>query len=832
MMVKRKALRMAVALRSWAALLCVFGWSPAQAVSFCASDVSTFKNALTLGSIQAQPYTIKLVQGTYAMDASLVYEFSAPTTIEGGYTANCAARVADPAANTVVDIGLGHTFDFRQLSGSPIAAINVDGLTFRNSNSGMFFRAGGSGVFSNDEGSVSLSRVRFTQISVTSQAYDPVGVLAYDGSVNLENVLVDHVGTTATCAVHLESANGASVTVNHVTADLAGGDDFCFADGGARAEMFIYNSILWNSDGGTSIFRGDSSASSTVAFFNDVFKGQSISGTPIFQAQINAAPGWINPAAGNYRLLTNPLSPAINSGTPLIFGGEPATDLEGHLRVTGSAPDRGAYESAFSDQSVLTVTNTLDSGAGSLRQAMLDANSSPSIAKSIQFNIRDGSAVPICPAVIALDTTLPEVSAPMSIDGYTQPLSSKNTDAAAFNATLCVMVKPAAGTLTTAFHVLADAASNVSLTLRGLGLGGFGQPVVILGGTGHVIAGNQFGGTANGVALPGAGLQAISIGVNASGSLIVGGTNIADRNVIVASLGNGINIQGGVVSTIDKCQIVNNLIGLGPDGHTVVANEFGINDAGDGCAIVRNRVAGNTLYNIWLNGGSGNVVQQNQVGITTQNIGVLNNAIGVLVTGTGNIIGAGDSGGALTANTVRFMTGGGVVIKGDAATGNSVNANLIYDNGATGNGMDIDLLPTAGVVGPTANDAGDADVGPNGLQNFPIGTQLVYTASGSIDRPATVSGVLDTLPGVHRIDAYFSSSANPSTQRGHAQVFLGRTTVNVIGGPLPFSLPILVPNQLAGGVISFTATDAAGNTSEIGTALSSADQSVFADGFE
>lgn len=41
------------------------------------------------------------------------------------------------------------------------------------------------------------------------------------------------------------------------------------------------------------------------------------------------------------------------------------------------------------------------------------------------------------------------------------------------------------------------------------------------------------------------------------------------------------------------------------------------------------------------------------------------------------------------------MGAGGVVIKGTPAIGNSVNANLIYDNGPSGEGegegMDIDL---------------------------------------------------------------------------------------------------------------------------------------------
>ena len=832
MTVNRNSSRCTLALRLSALLFGLLALSPAQALTVCASSVAVLDSALSLGTIQNQAYTIKIVQGTYLMDADLIYTFSAPTTIEGGYTANCAARVVD-AVNTVINIGQNHSFDFRQNSASPQAQINVDGLTLANSNRGLFFKAGAFGTFSNDEGSVTLSRVHFTQMTSDS---DVLLVRAYNGSVNLENVLFDHISTSATCVVSIDSIGRAPVTINHMTADFAGGNDLCMTDDHSQTAMFVYNSILWNSDGGNSIFRGGFNADTTVAFFNDIFHGQAIPGTPIFQDPIHTDPRWIDPANGNYRLQTNPLSPGINTGTSLIFGGEPATDIEGHPRIVGSLPDRGAYESAFSDLSVLTVTNRLDSGAGSLRQAILNANSSPSIAKSIKFDIRGAGNVPICPAVIALNSALPSVASTMLIDGYTQPLSTKNTHAAAFNANLCMFLKPAAGTLSTAFRVLSSAGAATSLTLRGFGIGGFGQPVQILGGVGHVITGNQFGGVANGVDLPGAALSAITIGLNAGGSLIVGGLNNADRNVIGGAGFNGIDVQSGVQSSIDRCQIVNNLIGLAADGHTALANNFGINVSGSGCGITRNRIAGNTIHNLWINAGSGNVVQQNQIGITTQGSGFLNSAIGILVTGDGNTIGAGGNGGAITANTIRFMGGGGVVIKGTPAIGNSVNANLIYDNGPSGEGegMDIDLQPTNVAAGPTANDPGDSDGGPNFQQNFPVAKGLSYTGPGTgpgnLDRPANLTVTLDTQPGVHRVDVYFSSSANAASRRGHAEVFLGHSTVTVSSGPVTFSMPIVVPNQLPGGVISLTTTDALGNTSEVGTGLPI--DAIFVDGFD
>src|SRR5262249_30566453 len=60
-----------------------------------------------------------------------------------------------------------------------------------------------------------------------------------------------------------------------------------------------------------------------------------------------------------------------------------------------------------------TVTNTNDSGAGSLRQAILDANAAA--GGTVAFNI------PTTPRTIVLSTSLPLAEAAVIIDGTTQP---------------------------------------------------------------------------------------------------------------------------------------------------------------------------------------------------------------------------------------------------------------------------------------------------------------------------------------------------------------------------------------------------------------------------
>ena len=69
-----------------------------------------------------------------------------------------------------------------------------------------------------------------------------------------------------------------------------------------------------------------------------------------------------------------------------------------------------------------TVTSTADSGAGTLRQAILDANANPG-ADTIAFNIVGSGVHTIAPA-----SACRRSRDPVTIDGYTQPGSSANTN--------------------------------------------------------------------------------------------------------------------------------------------------------------------------------------------------------------------------------------------------------------------------------------------------------------------------------------------------------------------------------------------------------------------
>ena len=826
------------------ALLAVSSCAHAD-LSVCVTSTPLLITELAIAQITQQGMTLQLEQHYYQLDGQTALDnyFSAPTHILGGYVpnTNCTQRSVDPA-NTTIDFGTSaNLVSMTQDAADPSALIEIDGVTLRNAN-GLAVTAGKfHSIVNDDSGSI-----RVTRSVISTMHNGNVGVSVTGGGVTLENVQFDHVAAGfKNCAVDIGLVADSSLVAQNVTADLPQSGDFCLESDSiesGHAVAYVFNSIVWGSDGGIPGIRSVNYDGHPfdIGLDHDLFHTFVGDGVATIQAQINADPKWANAAAGDYRLQS--ASPAINSGTPTVYGGLPATDIEGQPRLIGSAPDRGVYESTFNGP-YITVTNANDSGAGSLRQAIHDANFAKA-SRGIVFNIPGA-----CPHVIALTTVLEPIQYPLNIDGYSQPGSARNDDPDAFNATLCVLIKSAATPLAYAFRVsVGDAVGQ--LYLHGFGIGGFAVPVILLDGNNHLITGNQFGGAVAGHSLPGAGLNAITIGVNATASLIVGGSASADRNVIGGAGFDGINIQAGVNSTPDRCQIVNNLIGLAPDGLTETPNFYGVVLSGNGCLMLGNRIAGNTSDAVLIQ-GDGHVIQRNIIGVDIGGGSAANNGAGIRISiGNDNTIGT-DAGsglnGTLLANTIRYQAQGGVLFGASAGTGNSVRSNLIYDNGAVvfdssiGDGFDLDL----GADGLSANHVGSAS-GPNNLQNFPVISKIYwngYTAppANSTDIAAIVGGQLDSPPGTYKVDVYYSPRCDNGgihvLGRGHAAAYLGNVSVTIPAGATStsFSKSVTVPSNAANSVLSLTATDAGGSTSEIGSCafLSTArDDGIFKDSFD
>src|SRR5262249_16347610 len=104
------------------------------------------------------------------------------------------------------------------------------------------------------------------------------------------------------------------------------------------------------------------------------------------------------------------------------------------------------------------------------------------------------------------------------------------------------------------------------------------------------------------------------------------------------------------------------------------------------------------------------------------------------------------------------------------------------------------------------NHAGTAS-GPNNLQNFPV------LAAAEAGATTSVRGTLNSRPGTtFTLDFYASPAADPSGY-GEGQRYLGSATVNTDAAGTAALVAALAATS-PGEVISATATDPQGNTSE------------------
>src|SRR5262249_47859078 len=132
--------------------------------------------------------------------------------------------------------------------------------------------------------------------------------------------------------------------------------------------------------------------------------------------------------------------------------------------------------------------------------------------------------------------------------------------------------------------------------------------------------------------------------------------------------------------------------------------------------------------------------------------------------------------------------------------------NSIHSNGGVG----IDLQND----GPNFNDAGDADDGPNHIQNFPVLKAVTILApQGTGTR---IQGKLDTTPSTTFDLDFYANAACSNFPREflEGETYLGSSQVTTDGAGHA-DIDVTLPGTIEPGQkISATATDPAGNTSE------------------
>jgi hypothetical protein len=345
---------------------------------------------------------------------------------------------------------------------------------------------------------------------------------------------------------------------------------------------------------------------------------------------------------------------------------------------------------------IFVVTNTADSGGGSLRQAILDANANGTGLDTIEFNMDGGSP----PFTIAPQAALPTITSRIMIDGFTQPGAEPGNPP---------MIE------LTGSGIDGGGVSGLTIagdgsTVRGLAINGFSGPGITVLSSGSSIRGNYIGTDLTGqVAIPNG--QGVLVGSTATGTTI-GGDTLEDRNVIGGNSEFGILIEGS--GNIVRGNVIGRF-GPQPIG---VAN--GNPDNPNSAAVMLQEGASNNYI-----GGFP------FLRLSVPNFIALNNGRGIVLSnGAPSGPGAAGTGNAIGLNVMVGNTGLGIDLGGDGVTPN--------DGGDADTGPnDFQNVPTVAA----AVDDGENTVVSGRLSSLPATRfQISVYASSTCDPSGSGEG--------------------------------------------------------------------------------------------
>lgn len=256
--------------------------------------------------------------------------------------------------------------------------------------------------------------------------------------------------------------------------------------------------------------------------------------------------------------------------------------------------------------------------------------------------------------------------------------------------------------------------------------------------------------------------------------VIAGGDGSELRGLAIVGF-SGAGESGVQINGADGVVVAGNHLGMRPDGTTAGANHEGIVLSGGSDAprvggllpADRNLIAGNNVWGLIANGATDASILGNVFGVDTAGVTVSGTAVHVNVSGTSTATIGGTTSSA--GNLVVGASGTGIVVA-DSAT-SSVLGNSLSDN--LGLGLDL------GGDGVTANDVGDADLGPNDLLNQPVLTAAEITGA-TVD----VTFDLDVPAGTHRIEFFTNPAGADPIGHGEGGVFVHTMDVVSTGTPL------------------------------------------------
>lgn len=776
---------------------------PAQAVNYCVDSNLSLATSLAAATASNADDQIRLKTGTYGGTGAIDLQVHGTLTISGGWGLSCTIR-SDVATSTITGVDLpGERQEFQLTQDAN--DLELLGLVFDGWNKVIL--SGLDQQFGPPNNDIRVRRSRFTNsfyalyidagshnIVVENSRFDNYrgnGLFIYRksgsfGEANVvlqDNTISNTVQLFGTTGLHLSGANSAPA-----------------------ANIRIYNTVM---DG-------------------NVYDLKIVNQTPVvrysfwtteeFTAPGGLAAGSGSNQSGNPQLDINdrpiePTSPLINTGR-VITGLTPNTDYDGGPRVFGIRPDIGAYESNVAGVNMISVTNTNDSGSGSLRTAITTANAATGDSL-IEFNI-PGS----CPQLINVNSNFPSITKNVRIEGYSQPGSMENVDPDYFDGDVCVFLI-AAGTSTRGL-TLSTATVDDEPYVSGLGFYGFSSSAIQISGPGKAQVRGSLFGTGAGISQPRFADSAIQV-ISAPGT-VIGGDSAADRNVIGRADGAGILIQSNAM-----CTVRNNLIGSSRTGAFSLSNVVGVRIiGGTGNVISNNTIAFNTAQAILLEDD----------GTPPQDVQILNNHLGA----SGADLSLGGNGG----NAVRVAGGNGHVIRGNYIYNNQTDGIAVLESSrrvwisenrfVNNLRLPIDLSPD----GRNYNDIDVDQTGANDRINFPA---LFHTEGLALQ--GSTNPQLSNKNGTYRVELYASERcAGQYNSSGYddAAVLVGISdpvTLTCATSTMNCSGSIIVPISsdasypLTGKYISPVVWDAEHNTSEFGLCFPYNDLDViFKNGFD
>ena len=334
------------------------------------------------------------------------------------------------------------------------------------------------------------------------------------------------------------------------------------------------------------------------------------------------------------------------------------------------------------------------------------------------------------------------------------------------------------------------------------------------------------------------------IGVNVTGNVAVQNTfgvltlaspnNVIQQNVISGNSQAGVNLYSALPGAGGGNVVVGNHIGTNAAGTTVIGNSGGgiavstpNNIIGSTTAGLGNVIGGASfsVTGISVNGATGNIILGNFIGTdatATLNLGSSGGSGIRLFDASGTTVGGPTRGsGNVIANMGTF--GYGIAVGGNGPVAGKINNAIRGNNVFSVGRLNIDLQ---GVFGVDPNDPGDADDGPNHLQNYPVITNAVTSAGTT-----TINGTLSTNPAIttYQIDFFSSTTGDPFSPQ--ANFFLGTMPVTTnASGNASFQFLVTLPSPIPSGkFITATATDPNGNSSELSVPVAASGTAAGAD---